>query len=166
MISERKILVFSDCHGRLDGIVAAGKIHPDAGLYIFAGDGISVFESYCREKGIRYYAVEGNCDGSFFTSDEKTFTHAGLKFYLTHGNMVGTSSIISRAAEEDADIAIFGHTHRAYEETVPGEAMNREKNLLLLNPGSIALPRDIPGSPSFGLINIIAGIPITGIGRL
>lgn len=166
MKTRYKILVFSDCHGKLDGIRRVRSMHPDADLYIFAGDGISVFESFCKSENINYYAVEGNCDGCFFTSAEKTFEYAGLKFYLTHGNFMSDTSIMYKAAEADADIAIFGHTHEAYEETVPGEILHREKNLLLLNPGSITNPRDIAGSPSFALINVIAGIPISGIGRL
>ena len=50
--------------------------------------------------------------------------------------------MIAQAAKFDADIVLFGHTHEAYEETIPEGTLIGGKSLTrpmyLFNPGSIA----------------------------
>jgi len=165
-----KILVFSDNHGSIAGIKKAYKSHIDAKCFIFAGDGKNLFDEYCKSINMPYYSVNGNCDENYMSDTEKTFIIDGLKFYLTHGHILGGDmyySLQERALENDADIAICGHSHVAENINISSvELPDRERNLYLLNPGSISRPRDNILSPSYAVINIIGGIPVFGIGRL
>ena len=45
-----------------------------------------------------------------------------------------------------ADICIFGHTHRP--------TLFKKNNVTMMNPGSIAYPRQIGKKPTYGLIEI------------
>jgi len=62
---------------------------------------------------------------------------AGHRIFLTHGHMYGvrftTKPLCDAAVQSGCDIAVYGHTHVA--EISPGR-------ITVLNPGSVARPRD------------------------
>lgn len=75
------------------------------------------------------YAVRGNNDLTTALPDELVVELGGKRAYLTHGHMrCGPMSLVYKAQENHAQIALFGHTHMPFCETVQG--------ILLLNPGS------------------------------
>ena len=159
-----KILVFSDSHGNPANISRAIKMHPDAELLLHLGDGINdlykIQESYPSYKIVTVY---GNFEDSFFVkTDGKTsdcIVANGKKIFLCHGHRysVGFSkqNLIYAALEQDADIALFGHTHVKYNEYISPEMLNTDakKGLYLFNPGSISRPRDSIYA-SFGILEI------------
>ena len=67
------------------------------------------------------FVVRGNNDGGLDLPDSLTFEFNGIRFFLVHNK-----KDIPKAVE--ADIIIFGHSHKYYEETINGQ--------LWLNPGS------------------------------
>lgn len=73
---------------------------------------------------------------------------ANKNILLTHGNEFGvyysTEPLTNFAKQNNADIAIFGHTH------CPTEMLQQ---IYLLNPGSISLPRNM-SKPCFAILNI------------
>lgn len=77
------------------------------------------------------YAVRGNND-VFSTCTlpwEMLIELGGKRIYMTHGHRLsGLMGLAYKAQECGAQIALFGHTHRALCETAQG--------VLLLNPGS------------------------------
>ncbi len=159
-----KILVFSDSHGNPANISKAIKMHPDAELLIHLGDGINdlykITETYPNYETVMVY---GNFEDSFFVKKSENTSACistnGKKIFLCHGHRysVGFSkqNLIYAALEQDADIALFGHTHVKYNEYIPSERLNsdRENGLYLFNPGSISRPRDNIYA-SFGIIEI------------
>ena len=62
---------------------------------------------------------------------------AGHRIFLTHGHMYGvrftTKMLCDAAGESGCDIAVYGHTHVAEIST---------GHITVLNPGSVARPRD------------------------
>ena len=77
------------------------------------------------------YAVRGNND-VFSTCAlpwEQLIELDGVRIYMTHGHRVTSlMSLCYKAQEQEAQAALFGHTHQAFCETRQG--------VLLLNPGS------------------------------
>ena len=77
--------------------------------------------------------VPGNCDGWTMKPAEKCITLAGKTVLMGHGHTWGVKSgydtAIARARKMNADILLFGHTHRAYCEQM-------EDGLWVMNPGT------------------------------
>lgn len=132
-----RALVVSDTHGRHRNLEraleAAGKID----MFIHLGD-VEDGESYIEavvecEKHI----VKGNND---FFSDlprEEEFMFGTKKVFITHGHNYYVSLDSEMIKEEgrarNADIVMFGHTHRPF--------LDIEPDIAVLNPGSISYPR-------------------------
>ena len=147
-----KCLIFSDSHGSEIYITKALKLHPDAEVVFFLGDGLSGVDSIARADTRRaWIAVSGNCD--FFplfldrgVSKTETITLQGKKIVATHGDMYGVKggyeNLKSLARSRKADIVLFGHTHIPYEEYV-----SEDSPFYLFNPGSISRP-----SYSYGVL--------------
>ena len=146
-----KIGVVSDSHGVLsvfeDMLAVPGT--EDVALWLHAGDFAVDAKVLAERTGKKVSCVLGNCD-SYVDSiyDETTIDVAGHRIFLTHGHLFhvrfGTERLAMAAREAGADIAVFGHTHIAYEE---------HGDVIILNPGSIARPRDAQHG-SFMLIEV------------
>ena len=135
-----KIGIVSDSHGdtrAIDTMLA----HPAAqGVerWFFAGDILPDAEYLAITTGLPVEKVAGNNDWPDVTVPDTRVTEAaGHRILLTHGHRFGvqyTTHILEQAAGEvKADFIIYGHTHMA--ELVIGA-------VTVLNPGSIARPRD------------------------
>lgn len=134
-----KCLVFSDSHRRgTEGMERVLTLHPDAEVVFFLGDGLSDL-SMVRDPSRAVFSVVGNCD--FFTDGSPEVgevTLLGRKIVYTHGHRYGAKSgeegLLSLALSRDAEILLYGHTHRQSEryETCG------ERRVALFNPGSIA----------------------------
>lgn len=89
--------------------------------------------------------VPGNCDYDFVTPDRQIGEWGGVRFLLTHGHRYGVKQgllCLSMAAKEaQADVALFGHTHRAFCE--------QHEGIWLMNPGSCG-----GAWPSYGVVEI------------
>ena len=152
-----KCLVFSDSHGSVNGIRRALNMHPDAEVIFYLGDGLRDLESFIYDKSKMWIAVRGNCDFSALLGDgmvKKTdsITLMGHRIFLTHGDMYGVKygldGITKLAVDHNADVVLFGHTHKMLEKYIPTE----EGGFYLFNPGSIGGGFGI--KPSYGVINI------------
>ncbi|MBR6681939.1 MAG: metallophosphoesterase [Clostridia bacterium] len=171
-----KILVFSDSHERPRNMIKALEMHKDADCIIHLGDGIKDLDALKDlTAGKSVTLIKGNAeDFSFSYVSYPTCTVielGGKKIFACHGhqNSVKTSKyyLIDTAVKNDADIALFGHTHSSYYEYIPDESLSkmlvdrrtgnpkykRDRGLYIFNPGSISVPRD--GKPaSYGIIEI------------
>ncbi len=156
-----KILVFSDSHGAASRLEGAARMHKDADMMIFLGDGLRDAE-YLFEKthGIPCVAVKGNCDsfsaafsGSYL--DEQTLDVDGVRIFCCHGHKYNVKlsqmPLWYRAKEKEADLALFGHTHVPFEREVEG--------VRLFNPGSVA-------ERSYGIIYIEKGRVLASHGKI
>ena len=77
------------------------------------------------------------------------------KTLLTHGHYynvsVGAEYLKQEARARGFDIVMFGHTHRPFYEV---EKKEGDKDLIVLNPGSLSYPRQDGHKPSFMLMEI------------
>lgn len=138
-----KILVFSDSHGVLRYMQQAIREEAPQ-LVLHLGDCVPDFQRIAAEfPELPMRSVPGNCDFGVTAPLELQFTLEGTKIMMTHGHRYGVKSgylrAIYAAREAEADILLFGHTHR-------GECF-REGSLWVMNPGAA-------GTGSYGVITL------------
>lgn len=142
------IAVVSDTHRGMKYVKLAKKLIKKADILIHLGDNIEDVEELERDFQGKVYAVAGNCDYSNRYPKEGTIDVNGKKIFFTHGDLYGVKSSINRiyyrGKELSADIVLFGHTHE--------RLLEKEDNIILMNPGSISLPRF--GGRYIGFIDI------------
>jgi uncharacterized protein len=128
-----KLAILSDTHGnypvavktlealgQLDYIIHLGDTTDDAEMIEFALE---------RE----LIKVAGNCDLSRKYPDLIITTLAGKKLLLSHGDRFlvksGLNLLQQRAKQEEADVVLYGHTHRPAIDNIDG--------VLFINPGNM-----------------------------
>lgn len=132
-----KILVFSDTHGYVQPVmnIVSSEL-PDVVIHL--GDCLKDAKALSSKyPHMPVYSVRGNNDFNFSINLEKELIISGKKLFLTHGHAQynvknGLSSLISAAYSREADIVMFGHTHKAYYEF--------NGKLHILNPGAVFMP--------------------------
>ncbi|MGN1048491.1 MAG: metallophosphoesterase family protein [Eubacteriales bacterium] len=167
----KKIVVFSDSHGRADLVRRAAELHRDADAFFHLGDGTADLEGI-KMPDIPICAVKGNGEEWFsFSADgiptERMEEAEEIRMLLVHGHRLGVKSGYERAAryaaDKGADILLFGHTHIPHEEYIPeGELVGSSclrHGIYLFNPGSI-------GASSYGIITIANGNILLSHGRV
>lgn len=129
-----KVLIMSDSHGLRNEIDTIKARHQLTHM-IHCGDSELSAKDPVFTNMIK---VKGNCDfGNDFVNNQ-TVDIEGLRFFITHGHLYDVRESLStlsyQAAEVEARIVCFGHTHIAVAEKI--------NNQLFINPGSIRLPRN------------------------
>ena len=142
-----RILVVSDTHGDIRPVC---KVLETCGKfdYIFnLGDKLRDAEQLAALGMAEVVAVKGNCDFGSGDTVREVFI-GGKKLVLTHGHgqnvKYGLTNLAYFAQEREADAVFYGHTH------VPG--IEYAEGILLMNPGSMTLPRS--GRPTYGVVTI------------
>ena len=143
-----KILVVSDSHGNRESLMRAVSVTgPDLVLHLgdVAAD-CDIIRRNMPEIPVR--AVRGNCDGFSNEAAEDEFVVEGKRIFMAHGDRYGVktglSSFVTAAMYRNADIALFGHTHRKFSTEYEG--------LLILNPGSVGM-----GKKTYAVLEIEDG---------
>ena len=176
------ILVLSDSHGNvfaIEQVLSQLNFRPRA--ILFLGDGLRDVERLSEREAYRdipCYAVAGNCDWFAQEPLTRTLTLGGCTIVMMHGHTYdvryGHSPAVRYAAEQGADVLLYGHTHIPYERTLAAgtpivESKDGEvvltKPLVVANPGSIGEPRD-GGAPRFGVLTIKDGSVLFSHGSL
>lgn len=143
-----KILITSDTHGYYSPISDYIISNPNIDLLIHAGDGVEDAENIGYETGIKYYVVKGNTDFFSNTPNDKIIEVENHRIFLSHGHKynidLSCKDFLKTARIKDCDIAIHGHTHTYFQ--------REEEGILLINPGSISLPRD--NNPGFLIMDL------------
>ena len=129
-----KTAVFSDTHGNTARMVKAVREKaPD--VIIHLGDLERDAEILLREfPEIPLYQVCGNCDISPNAPSRLVVTLGPVKAFLTHGHLYSgirydrLDSLVYAAQEQECQLALYGHTHRAAYEEIGG--------VKLINPGT------------------------------
>ena len=128
-----KILVFSDSHHFLSGMVQAiEEEKPEQVIHL--GDLMSDAEELSlRFPQLPVCMVPGNCDGWTTIPPVKRITLQSRGILLSHGHLWGVKSgyamALAQARKAGADILLFGHTHKAY-------CQQLEDGLWVMNPGA------------------------------
>ena len=116
-----KLLVFSDSHGCLSTMEQAALREAPAHI-LHLGDHLRDAEALRRKRSIPLTAVPGNCDG-LSGNPVLIMTHGHL-----HGVKMNYQRILYAALEAEADLLLFGHTHRP--------ECFYERGLWVMNPGA------------------------------
>ena len=139
---SKKLGIISDTHNKLRPEVL--EILKTCDCILHAGD---VTKEEILDQ-IRFlgnlYVVRGNNDGDWAKNIAKVlkFEINGVNFVMAHErrNLIGQT--------EDADVAVFGHTNRHFEE--------QSENLIWLNTGSRGYPR-FGGAVNMAVMQMEAG---------
>ena len=145
---EHRIGLISDTHGMfrpelhqaLEGvelILHAGDVGPD--------DILAQLEMIAPVR-----AVYGNTDapGRRLLREAIDMTIAGVRIHVSHGHEVGSPNPERLAARYDADVIVYGHTHR--------QLVARIGERLVVNPGA-AGARRFNLEPSVAVLTIVEG---------
>ena len=140
-----KILIVSDTHGKHMNLDRALEKECPIDMFIHLGD-VEGGEDYidavveCEK-----HVVKGNNDFFSELPREEEFYIGSRKVFITHGHNYFVSLDPEQIREEgrarQADIVMFGHTHRPY--------LDEESDMIVLNPGSLSYPRQAGRRPSY-----------------
>lgn len=142
--------LISDTHG----LVRASALYALEGvaLILHAGD-VGSRDVLIELRAIApVYAVYGNVDDPFDPDLEphRWMALEGWRLHVSHGHEVGRPTPDTlRHRYPDADIHIFGHTHRAL--------VHREDGALIVNPGA-AGPKRFDIVPSVARLTLAPGV--------
>lgn len=141
-----KIVIVSDNHRQKNVCHNIyQRYQNEVDLFLHCGD--SEFD-YDNEELQHFVKVRGNCDCDERYPLSECIDIEAITIMLTHGHYfyVGSSRqrLAQAAKDQNASIAIYGHTHLAKYEVVDG--------VLCINPGSIAQSRDLNMPNSYAIL--------------
>lgn len=143
-----RIGLISDTHGLLRSEVHA--VFAGVSQILHAGDvcGDSILDELALIAPVQ--AVYGNCDDPFQRglSEAIDITVSGLRIHVQHGHELGRPRPAQVAAAYDADVCVYGHTHR--------QVIERVGQRLIVNPGA-AGPRRFDLTPCVAILTIADG---------
>lgn len=150
--SRHRIGLISDTHGLLRPAVRSALAGVE--LILHAGDvggegggkGEEILEELRLIAPVR--AVAGNTDQPGEYDAELTLTIGGVRIHVSHGYEVGPPTPARLAAAYDADVIVYGHTHR--------QLVTKIGNRIIVNPGA-AGQRRFNIEPSVGVLTIADG---------
>lgn len=137
----KRMIAVSDSHGMVSELrrtLLHARQRGAIDVCVFLGDGLNDWETVSLElkadlPDVRLYAVRGNNDWSVGAPNAAVFTVEGVKVYACHGHQWHVKSGLDRlycaAAEQEARIALFGHTHHSY--------LASEFGCTFINPGAV-----------------------------
>lgn len=132
-----RVMVVSDSHGGNHYMLECIRVfETQIDAIIHLGDHIKDVDDIKRNfPNIKIYAVAGNND-YVSQSSESLIELDGYKLFLTHGHKYspysGVETLRYKGLEVGADVVLYGHTH---------SQLADYHDILILNPGSISLPR-------------------------
>lgn len=145
-----RLAVFSDTHGSLARLPAAMEQAGRVDGFLHLGDYASDAPRIAELLPVPYAAVRGNCDyfygGPEPIPSKRIVTYENASLLMVHGDAFYNTYELAELAEKHAcAAALFGHTH------VP--LLTASGPLLIINPGSLSLPRGGSRS-SFAVLTI------------
>jgi len=140
LISDTHGLIRPGVHDALEGVE----------LILHAGDvgGPEILDELRLIAPIK--AVFGNTDpaGDPTLADRIDLQLGGVRIHVSHGHEVGSPTPAKLAARYDADIVVYGHTHK--------QLVTKLDRQLFVNPGA-AGPKRFSLSPSVARLSIADG---------
>lgn len=113
-----RALVLSDSHRDYISITQALRLHPEADTVFFLGDGEDDFYTQAVSAlliGKKVTALAGNCDLYSALPKEELVPLGGKHIFALHGHTRyvkhGLQALQEAVHENQADIALYGHTH-------------------------------------------------------
>ncbi len=132
-----KIGIVSDTHGDQRAIKQVVAQAGPVDLWLHAGDHVRDARFLGELTGLPVHMAAGNCDPRDAGLPDQFLTCEGHRLMLTHGHYYrvkeGLQELMWWGRQYEVDVIVFGHTHKP--------VICREEDLLIINPGSPALPR-------------------------
>lgn len=149
----KKILVISDTHGRTKNLEKILPKEKPLDYLFHLGD---------VGRDVDYIEVLAECPCAFVAGNNDFFSElpserlpkiGDTRFFMAHGHQYYVNahpSLLARIAKEKgASVALFGHTHVPFCKEIDG--------VLVLNPGSLSLPRQENPAPTYLVIYVMPG---------
>ena len=148
----RKVLVISDAHGSADPVKTAILREQPFDIVVSLGDFTGALNCVYELTKAPVVAVAGNCDLYSSLPPSMTFSIGPHRVLAVHGHYqqvrYGYEFLAEEAVKAGCDVVMFGHTH------VPVIDYTSVPGLLILNPGSIALPKQEGLEKSYMTIDV------------
>ncbi len=148
-----KVLIVSDTHGGHGNLDEAIEREEPFDMLLHLGD-VEGGDDYINAiVECPVYIVKGNND--FFTDlpAEQEVKVEGHRIFMTHGHRyyvsMGEEHIVREARLRQADVVLYGHTHRP--------SIREKDGILIMNPGSLRYPRQEGRRPSYIVMDIARG---------
>lgn len=151
-----KVLVISDTHGKLDNAKKVIEQIIPLGIttVLHCGDYVSdarILQKFYSD--LTVHSVYGNCDMGFGGEYSQVVVIEHVSIYMSHGHRYGVKwgdydEVVIDAKANEASVAVCGHSHCVY--------LCRQEGIIVMNPGSLSLPRDSM-NPSYGILNLENG---------
>ena len=145
-----KVLIISDTHGRHENLERVLEMELPVDLIVHLGDAEGCEDEIREMAGCPLLIVSGNSDLFSELPQEQECRIGKYKVLITHGHYyyvnTGTEYIKREAEGRGCDIVMFGHTHRPL--------LHREKDVIVLNPGSLSYPRQEGKCPSYAVMEM------------
>ncbi len=144
-----RIVVLSDTHRDFYSLRKLVEKHRnDTQLFIHLGDGLQDLEQVrALYPKCSFLAVRGNCDFASTLPLAGFYAVESARIFYTHGHLYNVkleyAGLLQAAAELDANVVLFGHTHQALHQY--------RKGVHLLNPGSLGMPQ---GDRTYGIVDV------------
>lgn len=150
-----KAIVVSDTHGKQNWMKQIIKDENPFEVLIHAGDMEDRAEDVLGITDYSVHIVKGNCDYGYDCPMEKIFHLGGRTVLLLHGFACGgmrmspcnVEYMVSYARQKGCDMLIYGHTHVPDYEVL-------EDGFIVLNPGSLTLPRQFDREKTYAVLTI------------
>lgn len=151
-----KILIVSDTHKAHISLEQVLEREKPIDMLIHLGDvegGADYIEALAD---CPVHIVAGNNDYFSDLPQEEEFVVEGNHIFITHGHYyyvsMGESDLLKEAKGRDADMVMYGHTHKP--------SLHEEDGVTILNPGSISYPRQSGRQKTYMIMEIDAsGVP-------
>lgn len=148
-----KVVIVSDTHGSHRNLRKVLEKEKPMDMLIHLGD-VEGGEDYITALvDCPAHIVRGNNDFFSDLPSEEEFIMGGYHMFISHGHYyyvsMGEERLKEEARARGADIVMYGHTHKP--------TLTREEDLITLNPGSIAYPRQEGRRPSYMVMEIENG---------
>ena len=143
-----KVLIISDTHGKSSCIEQIYDIVGDVDMLIHLGDVEGDEELIYDLFNCEIHMVRGNCDYNAELPIYDEFNIGDKRAFITHGHRYGVNSGTAYLEElidtEGYDFVMYGHIHR--------RDMTTYKDSYIVNPGSLAFPRQRGRHPSYAVL--------------
>ena len=144
----KNVVVISDSHGRKENIDRLLPILAEADYIVHLGDGAADMREISEKYPEKTYVCKGNCD--FYPAlKDYVLDVEGGRVFMCHGDRYRVKSTLLELAKEakarGADLALFGHTHRA--------EIVQEDGVTLDNPGALPFPAGLGGTYAYVTIS-------------
>lgn len=147
-----KVLIVSDTHGQIYNLKRVLEIEDAIDMMIHAGDVVKDKDKDYLETMLDFpvYMVGGNNDYFMRLPGEIVVPVGKHRVYVTHGHghyvSAHTIRLKEAARSRQADVAVYGHTHRPY--------IDLSGDVITINPGSLSYPRQEGAKASYVIMEI------------